>query len=447
MEMPMTQRLSARDLVEMMEDARQRTLDLTRDLTDEQLLGPMLDIVNPPLWELGHIGFFHDYFALHLLQKRPEYIMAGADKLYDSSSIPHDDRWDLPLPDLEDTFAYLNSVKAAMVDCLPKGRVSEAQSYAFQLTTYHEDMHCEAFTYTRQTLAYPAPNLSEPAPPGPADSGPLHGDARIPGGRHMLGSDSRVPFRFDNEKQAHEVRVAPFAIARAPVTNREFLTFVEDGGYRRRDLWSRAGLEWLTGSGLEAPRYWRRGASGVWQVRQFDRWADLPPHQPVNHVCWYEAEAYCRWAGRRLPTEVEWEVAASRAPDDSGDDLTEDKRLFPWGDGHPRPELANLDGQRLGCVDVAAFPEGDSAFGCRQMLGNVWEWTDSLFKPYPGFKPDLYQDYSAPWFDEGRRVLRGGSWATRARLINNNYRNFFTPDRGDPPAGFRTCALPGNHDS
>lgn len=444
MGVPMTQRLSAHDLIMMMEDARQRTLELTRDLTDEQLWGPMLDIVNPPLWELGHIGFFHDYFTLHLLEERPDYLMEGADKLYDSSRIPHDDRWELPLPTLEDTYAYLSSVKATMIECLPKGTVSEAQSYAFQLTTYHEDMHCEAFTYTRQTLAYPAPNLSEPAPPNPAINGSLTGDVQIPGGYHELGSNPGVHFCFDNEKQSHEVEVGPFAIARAPVTNSEFAAFVEDGGYRRRELWSQAGLEWLMSSGLEAPRYWRRGTGGEWQCRYFDRWLGLPPNQPVSHVCWYEAEAYCRWAGRRLPTEVEWEVAASRVPTDSGDALTDDKRLFPWGGERPRLEWANLDGHRLGCVDVAAFPEGDSPLGCRQMLGNVWEWTDSLFKPYPGFEPDLYQDYSAPWFEEGRRVLRGGSWATRGRLINNNYRNFFTPDRGDLPAGFRTCALPSN---
>ena len=441
MNIPPTQRVSAQNLIAMMEDARQRTLDLTRDLTDEKLLGPMLPIVNPPLWELGHVGFFHDYFVLHRIQGHSHYVMLAAGELYDSSSIPHDDRWTLPLPSLEATYAYLESVKGKMIESLPEGLTSETQSYAFQLTTYHEDMHCEAFTYTRQTLGYSAPQLSDPTPPEPKDSGPLAGDVQIPGGRHELGSNADVPFRFDNEKQPYEVEVAPFAIARAPVTNAEFLAFVEDGGYRRQELWSQAGLEWLTKSDLMAPRYWRCSSNGRWQHRSFDHWEALRPNQPVSHVCWYEAEAYCRWAERRLPTELEWEVAASRAPTASGHALMRGKRLFPWGDAWPTSDCSNLDGQRLHSVDVAAFPQAESAFGCRQMLGNVWEWTESLFKPYPGFDPDLYQDYSAPWFEEGRRVLRGGSWATRARLVNNNHRNFFTPDRGDLPAGFRTCAL------
>lgn len=442
MDVPKTQRLSTRDLLIMMEDSRRRTLDLTRDLTDEQLWGPMFDIVNPPLWELGHVGFFHDYFALHRSQNRPAFTMKGADKLYDSSSIPHHDRWALPLPSLDTTLAYLSSVKTAMIESLTEeGVASEAQSYVFQLTTYHEDMHCEAFTNTRQTLAYSLPKLSAPIPPKQLHSGPFAGDVQIPGGSHELGSSADVPFRFDNEKPSHEVKVASFAIARAPVTNSEFATFVDDGGYRRPDLWSEAGLQWLTRVEPKAPRYWRRQPNGQWQLRQFDRWVALAPHQPVVHVCWYEAEAYCQWAGRRLPTELEWEVAASRAPAESGKKLAKGKRLFPWGSAQPNLTLANLDGPRQGCVDVAAFPEGDSGFGCRQMLGNIWEWTDSLFKPYPGFKADLYRDYSEPWFEEGRRVLRGGSWATRARLVNNNHRNFFTPDRGDLPAGFRTCAI------
>jgi iron(II)-dependent oxidoreductase len=161
----------------------------------------------------------------------------------------------------------------------------------------------------------------------------------------------------------------------------------------------------------------------------------------VVHVSYHEAEAWCRWAGRRLPGEAEWEVAASRMPDETGNALAPGKRLHPWGDSPATPRHANLDGQRLGPADVAAFPAGDSAFGCRQMLGNVWEWTASTFGPFPGFQAELYRDYSAPWFREGRHVLRGGAWATRARLVHTGYRNFFTPERNDILAGFRTCAL------
>ncbi|TFH85968.1 ergothioneine biosynthesis protein EgtB [Billgrantia azerbaijanica] len=427
-------------LAAMLVDARTRSLALMQDVLASRLLGPQLAIVNPPLWELGHVGFFHDHFALHRLYGLADYQLPGAERLYDSSSIAHDARWTLPLPSTEETLAYLERVQRAMLERLPDGEASPAQSYVYQLTALHEDMHGEAFVYTRQTLGDPPPALG-PAPPPPEPAGALPGDVAIPGGRHRLGwAADEVPFRFDNEKPPLEVAVAPFAIARAPVTNAEYAAFVDDDGYARRELWSDAGWRWRAGHDRQAPAYWRRAADGTWQERHFDRWRTLPPHRPVAHVNWYEAEAWCRWAGRRLPTEAEWEVAASRAPSDDGRALAPGKRRYPWGEAAPAAHRANLDGARQDRGDVAALPGGDSAFGCRQMLGNVWEWTASPFGPFPGFEPDLYRDYSAPWFREGRYVLRGGAWATRGRLIHTGYRNFFTPERHDILAGFRTCA-------
>ncbi|PWG64833.1 selenoneine synthase SenA [Sediminicurvatus halobius] len=437
-EVPSTHPVASERLAAMLDDARRRTVELTGDLSGERRLGPKLSIVNPPQWEIGHVGFFYDHFVLRELHGLPDYRIPHAERLYDSMGVAHDDRWDLPLPTMADTLDYLRQVRDEMVARLPEGTADAASSYAWQLAIFHEDMHGEAFAYTRQTLSDPPPALATPADLPEAAAGPLPGDVAVPGGEHLLGSDETVPFRFDNEKQPHTVSVAPFRIARAPVTNAEFAQFVADGGYRRRELWSEAGWAWREAEGLEAPCYWRRDGDG-WQLRWFDRWLPLPPHQPVAHVSYYEAEAYCAWAGRRLPTEVEWEVAASRVPD--GDRLAPGKRLYPWGDALPERPPANLDGYRLGAVDVAAFPEGESACGCRQMLGNVWEWTSSLFQPFPGFQADLYADYSEPWFKEGRRVLRGGAWATRSRLVNNNFRNFFTPERNDTIAGFRTCAL------
>jgi len=181
------------------------------------------------------------------------------------------------------------------------------------------------------------------------------------------------------------------------------------------------------------PVYWRRLGSGDWVQRVFDGWRPLPLDHPVIHVCWFEADAYCRWRGRRLPSEPEWEAAASRAPE--GGEL----RTYPWGDTSPGPGHANLDAWRMDTVSVHALPAGDSADGCRQMFGNVWEWTASDFGPYPGFVPDAYRDYSEPWF-RTHKVLRGGAWTTRARLLRNTWRNFYTPDRRDVWAGFRTCA-------
>jgi iron(II)-dependent oxidoreductase len=238
---------------------------------------------------------------------------------------------------------------------------------------------------------------------------------------------------FDNEKWGHPVDIQPFAMARAPVTQQEFAAFVDDGGYREGRFWSETGWRWREEAAAVHPVYWQREPGGRWLRRDFDRWLPLEPHRPVIHVNWYEAEAYCRWAGRRLPTEAEWEAAASQLKAGGN-------RRFPWGDESPTPRQANLDWRTMSCVDVADFPEGDTAFGCRQMIGNVWEWTASDFLPYPAFVADPYKEYSAPWFGT-HKVLRGGCWTTRSRLLRNTWRNFYRPERRDVWAGFRTCAL------
>jgi iron(II)-dependent oxidoreductase len=227
------------------------------------------------------------------------------------------------------------------------------------------------------------------------------------------------------------------------VTNAEFAAFVEAGGYRRREFWDAAGWAWRERAGAERPVYWLKNG-GTWSWRRYDKVEPLPPHAPVTFVTWYEAQAWCNWAKRRLPTEAEWEVAAVGAASADGSRLADGKRRWPWGeswsDATPTPERANLDFAFDGPIDVAACAAGDSAFGCRQMLGNVWEWTASDFVPFAGFAADPYEDYSQPWFGT-RKVLRGGSFATSARIARPGYRNFFTPDRNDVIAGFRTCAL------
>jgi len=418
-------------------DARRRTLTLIEGLDAPQLMGPRLAIVNPLRWEIGHTAYFHEYWVLrqHLGEgpARPD-----VDRLYDSITIAHDDRWDLPLPDLPDTLAYMASVaereRLHLTSDPPDGR----RDYLVQYAIFHEDMHTEAFTYTRQTLGYPAPPIGAVAIPT-WQGGGLEGDAAVPGGEFRLGAADDGEFCFDNEKWAHACEVAPFRIARAAVSNAEYAAFVDDGGYRRRELWDDAGWQWRMQTGLERPVYWRSGPEG-WELRRFDRWEALQPHAAVIHVSWYEAQAWCRWAGRRLPTEFEWEVAAAGEPTPGGTALAPRKRRYPWGDEPPTAERANLDGVALGTLDVAALPAGDSAFGCRQMVGNAWEWTDTVFGPYPGFVPDMYRDYSQPLFGT-TRVLRGGCWATRGRLIRNTWRNYYGPDRNDVFAGFRTCAL------
>jgi iron(II)-dependent oxidoreductase len=434
----MTEPVSSARLTDYLADARARTLELVDGLDTTQLMGPCLDIVNPVLWEIGHVAWFHEYFALRRLDGGSPRL-PDADALYNSSTVPHDVRWVLPLPSLQGTLDYMARVQDAMVRRLNRVMASEGETSLYLMTIYHEDMHDEAFTYSRQTLGYAAPVLAATRDAVmEAEAGPLPGDVALPGGVLQLGSPSEAPFVFDNEKWAHPVEVAPFRIARAPVTNIEFLAFVTEGGYQRREFWSDEGWHWRASTRTEHPLYWVRQPDG-WGQRWFDRTEALRPHRPIIHVNWHEAEAWCRWAGRRLPTEAEWEAAAATEPTPAGR-MSEQKRRFPWGDDAPATQEANLDGRAIGVVDVAALPAGDSAWGCRQMVGNVWEWTSTTFEPFPGFSPDAYEDYSAPWFST-RKVLRGGAWATRARMITNTYRNFFTPDRRDVMAGFRTCAF------
>jgi iron(II)-dependent oxidoreductase len=286
---------------------------------------------------------------------------------------------------------YLRAVRDEVLQ-----KLDEIDPYFVMLSVFHEDMHDEAFTYTRQTLGYPAPKLDVPRAV-PAEAGPLGGDVSVPGGRVTIGArEGADRFVFDNEKWAHEVELDDFRIARAPVTQAEFAAFVD-------------------ATGAEPPLYWRR--RDAWERRVFDRWVPLEPHKPVIHVSWHQAKAFCEFAGRRLPTEAEWERAATGAA---------------LGD-------ANLDWRAGGTVDVAAHAGGDSAYGCRQMFGNVWEWCEDWFQPYAGFVADPYKEYSQPWFGT-HKVLRGGCWTTRTRLLRPTWRNFYEPHRADVWCGFRTCA-------
>jgi iron(II)-dependent oxidoreductase len=456
--------MGVRQLIATMREFRARTLNLVEDLDDLQMIGPRLAIVNPPLWEIGHVAWTQEFWVLRHLRKETPLLEYG-DRLYNSTDVAHDTRWELLLPSRESTLRYMNEVFDRCVARIESSsELSADEFYFYWLTTFHEGMHAEALAYTRQTLGYPPPHFTSEAPESPIAAAACSGDVEISGGQFMIGATPDFPFVFDNEKWAHEVLIKPFRIARTPVTNGEFLAFVEDAGYRKSQYWSADGWRWLEtgdapeleksfsnffnkdinehsaleGSKPDHPVYWRREANGRWSQRIFDRYVPLRADLPVVHVSWYEAEAYCNWAGRRLPTEAEWEAAASgeRADDSS---LGEQRRYFPWGHEPPATEHANLDWRSHGLARVGAYEAGDSAFGCRQMIGNVWEWTASQFHAYPGFSVDPYKEYSQPWFGT-HKVLRGGCWATSALLIRNTWRNFYTPDRRDVWAGFRTCA-------
>ncbi len=428
------------NLIDQLKEARSRTLALVEDLSDEQLMGPRLDIVNPLLWEIGHVAWFQEKWTLrHLLKKEP--IREDGDRLYDSMAVAHDTRWDLPLPSRKKTLRYMEQVLSGIIEALQSPKTEE-EAYFYRLALFHEDMHDEAFTHTRQTLNYFPPPLwaqdREEKAASQEERGPLSGDVEVPGGTFPLGSTPEMPFVFDNEKWSHPVQVKPFRVARAATSNAEFAVFVEEGGYQRREWWSEPGWSWREQADAQHPVYWKRESANQWMRRHFNQFHRLEENLPVIHVNWYETEAYCNWSGRRLLSEPEWEMAASQSFQSDGT-ISEAKRRFPWGDEPPTSGRANLDWEAGGCVEVGALKEGDSPSGCRQMIGNVWEWIANDFLPYPGFVVDPYKDYSEPWFGT-RKVMRGGCWTTRSRLVHNTWRNYQTPDRRDILAGFRTAA-------
>lgn len=384
------------ELAQAMQDARDYTLTLFDCFLaaglDDPVHVPPLAIVNPPMWELGHLAWFAEWYLLREAEssdptavKRHSLLTKG-DDWFDSNTVPHDARWSLGLPSAGALKTYCHEVLDRVLDKLAHVENDHAALYPYRLALAHEDMHGEAFAYTLQTLGVDAPQelAAHPFPHW------AQGEIRFPGATIRMGSEQGTGFVFDNEKWAHPCHVATFSMDTTLVSNAQFGEFIADGGYQQPRFWSKAGLDWLMRTSHGAPRYWQRDERH-WLADRFGRPVTLPAHEPVRHVSLYEAQAYCVWAGRRLPTEAEWELAALS--------------------GHPALRW-----------------------------GDLWEWTCSSFEPYPDFSADAYREYSAPWFG-GHQVLRGASFATRPRMRSAKYRNFYLPERSDIFVGFRTCAL------
>ena len=383
-------------LADKLRSARARLNAMCETLADDQWLGPYSPTINPPLWELGHIVWFQEHWCLRLkhgidpdgsplIEPLLPARRAWADWLYNSSRIPHAARWQAPLPGVRETMMYGEEVLAQIIAKLASGAFEDDFRYYVELCLYHELMHTEAWWMNWQALARAAPAV--PALPRFMGDDALAFDA----GRIVLGSATDAGFVFDNEKWAHEVRTDVFEIDAHPVTCGAFCAFIDARGYARSELWSDAGRDWLARSNASHPLYWRRAAPG-WEVRRFDRWIPLEHAEPVIHVNRFEAEAYCAWRGSKLPSAAQWLRACQE------------------------PALAR---------------------------GNCWEWTSDPFAPYPGFSPDPYKDYSLPWFHSHAEVRGAGSWVTDAALARPTYRNFYTPERGDPFIGFRTARSRG----
>jgi len=414
-------------LITALRDARDYTLAVYAHLDETALRFPCVRTVNPPLWELAHVAWFQEHWCLRWRDgaAREASFIGDADTMLNSALIPHAQRWDLPQLGWPVVHGYMQRVLDATIERIERSAVLD--SYFPLLALYHEDMHAEAYRMSLQTLGLPAPRLRASVSM-PLAEPVTQREVMFQGGHLVQGARSGPDFVFDNELSAHEIEVAPFALAVCTVTQDEYREFVEAGGYRDARWWSEAGWQWRSAGRIGEPQHWRRDG-GRWLARSFDRWTPIEPSHPMLLVGAYEAEAYAAYAGARLPSEAEWEYAARYGLPEAGD-------RYPWGNEAKPAGDVNLDLYHAGTVPVAALSSADSAVGLRQMLGNVWEWTSTTFGPYQGFEPGPYKEYSQPWFGD-HRVLRGGSFATRARLVHNRWRNFYTPERRDVFAGIR----------
>ena len=435
--------LRLRVLRDRLSEARDRTLQLVAPLSDFDLTRPHSPLMSPIVWDLGHIAHFEEVWLLENIDGAGSEA-EGLRGIYDAFRHPRATRDRLPLPDRPTCLAYLSDVRRAvlrkMEEVDPRADTPLLRGgYVFNMVLQHEYQHNETILQTLQLMERP-PYEAAPGPGNAPDGTAVDSDnglshrgamAHFPGGDVVVGTDDRSQ-AYDNERPRTRLRMEPFRIDRHPVDNAAFMDFIAAGGYRTDAHWSEAGLAWRAAERAEAPLYWFR-RDGAWWTRTLGRETPVNPTLPVCHVSWYEADAFARWAGKRLPTEAEWEVAAGWNP------ARERALLYPWGDEPATPSHANLDAVRPGPARPGSHPGNVSPLGCFGMIGDVWEWTASHFRPYPGFEAFPYPEYSEVFFGDEYRVLRGGSWATRPGAIRNTFRNWDYPQRRQIFSGLR-CA-------
>lgn len=411
------------DVVRDLDRARRRT-ELLTDLDEPTLLAQHDVLMSPLVWDLAHIGQQEELWLLRAGNPdRPGMLPAPVDALYDAFEHPRAERPSLPLLPPVEARAFVHEVRGRVLDLIE--RTPEDDLFTAGMVAQHEEQHDETMLATLQLRTGPPVLVEHTLPPGR----PLGSDrVFVPGGEFVLGVDGTTePFSLDNERPAHTVHVAPFWIGRTPVTNAQWQQFIADGGYREPRWWSPRGWLYRLQEGIERPKFWTAEGTRI----RFGVEEDVPADEPVQHVDYFEAEAFASWSGARLPTEIEWEKACAWDPDAGT------RRRWPWGSADPDPALANLGGGALRPAAVGAYPAGASAYGAEQMIGDVWEWTSSDFQPWPGFTPMIYRRYSEPFFGGDYKVLRGGSWATAASAIRPSFRNWDHPVRRQIFTGLR----------
>jgi gamma-glutamyl hercynylcysteine S-oxide synthase len=415
--------------------ARERTRGLTECVDEPDLIMQHSPLMSPLVWDLAHVANQEELWLLRGVGGR-EPMHPEIDPLYDAFEHPRAKRPTLPLLPPEQARSYASDVRGRVLDLLERVSFGAGplvdQGFVFGMIAQHEQQHDETMLATHQ-LRDGRPVLSAPPPgPAPADVRRLPAEVLVPGGPFTMGT-STEPWALDNERPAHQVDVPSFYLDTTPVTNAAYIEFIADGGYAREQLWSPAGWAHRQQAGLAAPQFWEQGVAGQWLRRRFGVTEPVPPAEPVMHVCWYEADAFARWAGRRLPAEAEWEKAARFDP------ATGRSRRYPWGDGDPASDVANLGQRHLQPAPAGSYPAGAAPSGARQLIGDVWEWTASDFLPYPGFRSYPYKEYSEVFFGPEYKVLRGGAFSADPVACRGSFRNWDYPVRRQIFAGFRTA--------
>jgi len=421
--------------------ARDRTTLLTTSVDEEDLMRQHSPLMSPLVWDLAHIANQEELWLLRAVGGR-EAMYPAMDPLYNAFEHPRARRTTLPLFPPKEARSYGHEVRGRVLELLERTEFAEPESprgprgltesgFAFGMIAQHEAQHDETMLATHQLRAG-APALTAPLPePAPADAATLPAEVLVPGGPFTMGT-SAEPWALDNERPVHEVHVPAFYLDTTPVTNAAYIEFIADGGYDDQRWWTAQGWDHRQRAELTAPLFWERDG-GTWLRTSFGVTAPVVPDEPVLHVCWYEADAYARWAGRRLPAEAEWEKAARFDPGSGR------SRRYPWGDGDPTPALANLGQRHLRPAPAGSYPEGAAPCGARQLIGDVWEWTSSDFLPYPGFEAWPYREYSEVFFGPEYKVLRGGAFGVSPVACRSTFRNWDYPIRRQIFAGFRTA--------
>ncbi len=422
-------------LEQLLAEVRGRTELLLSTVTEHQATTQHSSLMSPLVWDIGHIAAFEMLWLQDQLDG--EIAFAEMPGTYNPFEHPRPARGRLQLPTLAAALDELRRIRERTLQRLRDARFDNDSlllhdGYVYRMVAQHEGQHQETMLQALQLRTEPEYLTPQRISPPPAVHTYVDGDmVRFPGGDVLIGTDDRSA-AYDNERPAHVVRLAPFLIDITPVTNGAYLAFVESGGYADSRYWSDEGWRWSRDQDIQWPGGWSR-RDGRWFERDMDRLLPLDERRPVCHVSFHEAEAYSRFAGKRLPTEAEWEAAATWDP------AVERRRPQPWGDEAPSSALANVDQLTFAPATVGAYARNVSAIGCYGMVGDVWEWTASDFAPYPGFEAFPYREYSEAFFGTDYKVLRGGAWATPAHVARATFRNWDYPIRRQIFSGFR-CA-------